>query len=273
MLELILGAARDAPRRSGVEVDVWRDDVTQPFAHAFRDADGYWLEWPGLGRFDLDADRRRVTAWPAPGVTNAALTEGFHHAIQPSLLQACGFEALHASAVATPAGVVVFCGVSGSGKSTLAFALGQQAGCTQIGDDAVVWELRHGEPRVRVLPYRTRLRPTALAHFSAESVPPRSLPATSIPLSAIVLLVQDASAPAPGVFAAVRPASAFSRVLAHALIFDPRDRRTNERLVHDYLCLAERVPVFTLRYPPSFAQLTALVDLIRLTSGAARQPA
>src|SRR4051812_8811885 len=58
---------------------------------------------------------------------------------------------LHASAIATQAGAIVFPGPSGSGKSTLALALAR-AGFTLLGDD-VVFLRRSGSGGAVVLPF------------------------------------------------------------------------------------------------------------------------
>ncbi|HWC47890.1 MAG TPA: hypothetical protein VG448_03305 [Solirubrobacterales bacterium] len=57
--------------------------------------------------------------------------------VLPVVAIACGYEALHAAAVQTPAGVVAIVGASGAGKSTLAAELVRR-GHRLVGDDVLV---------------------------------------------------------------------------------------------------------------------------------------
>lgn len=57
--------------------------------------------------------------------------------VLPVVAIACGYEALHAAAVQTPAGVVAIVGASGAGKSTLAAELVRR-GHPLVGDDVLV---------------------------------------------------------------------------------------------------------------------------------------
>ena len=64
--------------------------------------------------------------------------------VLPVVAIACGYEALHAAAVQTPAGVVAVAGASGAGKSTLAAELVRR-GHRLVGDDVLVVGRGSGE--------------------------------------------------------------------------------------------------------------------------------
>src|SRR5207244_4432658 len=151
----------------------------------------------------------------------------------PIILQAIGWEALHASAVLIDQGVVGFCGVSESGKSTLAHAL-SRLGCPHLADDSLLLDFGGptalSRPVVELLPFNARLRLPARAFFglpdpapglpASTSTPPGSIAPSSpseLKLSALFVLDRN-GAPAPRV-TEMAPADAFTNVLTHAYCF------------------------------------------------------
>ena len=105
--------------------------------------------------------------------------------LRPIVLQALGWQALHAGAALTSEGALLFCGRSGAGKSTTAYALGQM-GWTQVADDQVVWQLHDGRPKVQPLPFKPRLRPLSHARLGDKAAPrsPRPRGRAASPASA-----------------------------------------------------------------------------------------
>jgi len=263
VLALLVDAARwHRPGSAPRVACTWTDDQGRTFATGFIDGDARWIEWPGLGVFRFERRSPTVRFHPDPGVEADAVRSFFERVVQPVILQAQGHVVLHGSAVAGPGGAVILCGTSGSGKSTLAYALGTASRFTQLADDAVlVLPDEPGRFVVRALPFRPRLRPPAAAHLSGStrpSAPEQERPAAS-PLRAIVVLEQDrAGGLSTGVPGRVAPASAFSVLLPHAHAFDTEDRTETERLVRQFLALAEAVPVYRLTYRPDFSTLPLL---------------
>jgi hypothetical protein len=248
---------------TGVEVNVWRDERGDVCARLFRGAASRWIEWPGLGLFWFEPRGRVVYVRPAPEARAEIVQDTFARVLQPAILQALGWQALHASAVAGSAGVLAFCGTAQAGKSTLAYALGQ-TGFRHVADDALVVSLEAGEVRGHPLPFTARLRPAAQRHFDAASGtlgPPSDAPA-SARVAAFFLLKQDPScqnAPRPE---RVPPARAFTDLMTHAHCFDAADQLEARRLVEDFLEIVETVPVFSLVYRPGFERLAALRDAV-----------
>lgn len=247
----------------GREVNLWRDERGHVCARLFSSLSHRWIEWPGLGVFWFEPHSRVIHVRPAPHVRLDVLQDTFTRFLQPAILQALGWQALHASAVAGPDGVLAFCGPAHAGKSTLAYALGQTGGFRQFADDAFVTSLSDGGVRAHFLPFAARLRPTARRHFEASPQAPVDLvmppPA---PVAAFFLLTQDESLDAPPQRIRVPPARAFSELMAHAHCFDVADPSESKRIVDEYLEIVARVPVFSLTYRPGFDRLDDLLHAV-----------
>jgi hypothetical protein len=87
-------------------------------------------------RYLLDPAGSRLLCAPAEP-SSLAWQRVLLSRVLPVVAIACGYEALHAAAVRTPAGVVAIVGGSGAGKSTLAAELVRR-GHGLIGDDVLV---------------------------------------------------------------------------------------------------------------------------------------
>jgi hypothetical protein len=263
VLDLVVHDERPGPRPGDADaINVWRDDRGAVFAEAFRDAGRYRLDWRGIGTLAFDTGPR-VDFWPAAGVAAAEAIDRFLRIAQPVVLQALGYETLHASAVRLPAGTAAFCGPSGTGKSTLAYALGRRAGIEQFADDAVVLTFGDAGISAAALPFRSRLRPSAQTFFDraeAHAVDPAS--ATPVPLVAVFILSQPDTQTSAIEITRIAPSSAFAAVLTHAHCFDERDPAATTRIIQHYLDVVARVPIFQLAYVPNFARLDELADVV-----------
>jgi hypothetical protein len=247
---------------TGRKVLEWFDDDGEVSLRAFAGADLCWIDCPGFGVFAFSGGSREVRVWPEAGIQYEAIVDTFEM-LWPVILQALGWQALHASAAVGPTGVLAFCGNPGSGKSTLAFAM-HRAGWQQFADDALVLCLDGRHQKACPLPFRPRLRRASRAYFiqTHGSLPlfPRSQPA-DVALAAVFILRQDAGLSSPRV-SRTPQAKAFSDVLAHAHCFDTENRTHTRQLVDDYLGLVGSVPVFNLEYPPDLQQLPRLTGAV-----------
>jgi hypothetical protein len=262
VLDLVVrdGPAAERPDEAQ-PISCWRDEHGEVFAEAFVQAGTYRLTWCDVGVATFAPGQRRVELTPADGLSSDLAVDRFRRFVQPVVLQAIGYETLHASAVLTGSGAIAFCGISGSGKSTLAFAIGQRSGVVQASDDALVLDVGD-EVRAAPQPFRIRLRPASQAFFdepgASHVAPPRQ---DFVPLIAVFVLLPEPTIVAPAI-ARVPRRSAFSTLLTHAHCFDEHDRTQTTRLVQHYLRVAERVPVFTVHYALDFSRLPSLVDTV-----------
>jgi hypothetical protein len=269
MLTLVF--ARGETPTTGRTVNEWHDERGGLLARAFSGEQLQWIDWRGIGVFAFSPGSNSVQVWPAAEAQYEAIVETFSRFVQPRILQALGWQLMHAGASVGPKGVLAFCGRSGSGKSTLAFAM-QQSRWRQFADDALL--LRPDQNRVMAcpLPFTPRLRPASCAHFARDRFPSCPEPASAdIPLAAIFHLRQDVSLTGPRV-SLVPKMRAFSEVLAHADCFNAQDPEPTRRLVDGYLELVARVPVFTIEYRPDFQDLPRLTHLIAETAAAVATP-
>jgi hypothetical protein len=268
MLDVVLADGPPAPRGPGRTVNVWRDDEGVPFADATVHAEGYRLEWRGIGVLTFAPGSTRVRLWPSPGVEADAATSAVIHLVQPVILQALGHHTLHASAVRLPAGVVAFCGLSGTGKSTLAFALGRRPGLSQVADDALVLNIAERRITVQALPFRSRLRTESRTFFSRparSAAVPQASPLAE-PLLTVFVLQPVGAEHAPGL-TRIGATQAFTALLTHAHCFDESDPAGVASLVQAYLAVADAVPVYRLEYPRDFARLDAVEACVLETVG------
>jgi hypothetical protein len=268
MLRLVFataGASEAAP--AGRAVNVWTDAHGAVVARGFSTGEEHQLVWSALGTFRFTTPSPVVTVYPEPGIRHELVRDMFARVIQPVVLQAQGAQALHASAVLGPHGVVAFCGVGHSGKSTFAYALSQASGYRQIADDSIVIDVTESSVLVRRLPFRPKLRQPSLRFFRdrRDNDPHAALPEDAMTgppavLHAIVLLAQDPAAAATAAAVRLDRAATFPELLRHAHCFDESDRRHNRALIEAYLAIADRVPVYRLAYRPAIAEIDAVVS-------------
>jgi len=188
------------------------------------------------------------------------------------ILQAMGFESLHASAVLVGGTVIALAGRQHAGKSTLAHAIGR-AGYMQFADDSVVLDCSMPEIAAHALPFKPRLRTRSADYFDeslagADAALSAARRPSAAPLGAIVILRQTAQGPGAPVASRLSAAAAFPAVLSHAHCFDPDDLVERRRMVSAYLAVISRVPVFTLEYRPQFERLPHLIDAVLAVAAA-----
>jgi hypothetical protein len=208
-----------------------------------------------------------------PRVRRDSILDAYYRSVLPMALQAQGAEVLHASAVFTPGGVVALCARSGTGKSTLAYGLSWE-GYPLRADDAVAFESSAAQINVRPLPFSIRLRPDAAAFFDQVHVPSSlaSIPdsATQVderwtPLAALIVLERFPLADRLAHMAVqpLAPVRAVTELLTHAHCFSLKDPERKERMVHHYLELSAKVPVFKLCFRTGLENLEVILERIR----------
>ena len=259
-------------------VRVWRDEEGRPCVYGYREGETWAIDVPGIAtfRFERQGD---VAASAYPGAARSRIRDAYRRGILPLILQFRGGEVLHASAVLISGGVVGLCGVSGTGKSTIAYGLGLR-GHQVCADDALVFRASAGAVESLPLEFDLRLPPASARHFGllrriggvvgvggAEGR--RNAPR---PLAALCVLQRGrGSGPAPEVVP-LGPAQAFIALLPHAYCLDLDDVERKSRMMHQYLDLAGRVPVFHIRFSGGFHGLEAVLNVIERVASVGRVP-
>jgi hypothetical protein len=241
----------------------WKDGEGRVAVRSALHASGATVDLVGVGRFVILDGSDVVHAWPAADRSDVAVTDGFTRSVLPLILQHRGAQYLHASAVVTPAGVVVLCGRSGTGKSTLAAAL-ERRGCGFWADDAVVFGIPSGSAEFSSVRLPSVLRLDGEAAELARSGPvgaittPTALPGDLVPLAAIILLERGERDDPRSV--PLTSGHALSSVLEHALCFSLHSTSARRRVVQDYVELVASVPVRRLVFRPDRERFRRLVE-------------
>jgi hypothetical protein len=264
---------------SGRGVHTWRTPDGQVIAYGCTCAGTSWMQWPGVATFRFAPGDPFLTAFPLPGVSDALITDVYRRGVLPMALQALGREALHASAVLSPAGVVAFAARSHTGKSTVAYGLSRR-GFPQWADDGVVLEIEMQTARAVPLPFDVRLRAESSGAFGLDEArearfrqfaPEHAVKADegTAPLAAIVLLERDPELATPTSSVTLAPTDAFAAVLVHAHEFNPFDTARRRRMLEAYLELVSMVPVRVVRFRPGFEHFDRVLDAVADTIGGA----
>ena len=256
------------PEASLGRVQVWRDAEGEISAYGYTVGERHWMHLPAVATFCFSAEADEVLAIAPPAARADVIRDAYRRAVLPLVLQAGGLEALHASAVAFPAGVVSFCGASRTGKSTLAFALSRR-GYPLWSDDALAFEACGQGVTCIPLPFRPRLRPEAASFFAQDLVgierfsdrdePDRDR--EPAPLAALCALTR-ASAGAVVEIERLSSGQALSALLGNAYCFSLDDPGRKRRMMERYLDLARLVPAFEVRFAPGLDRLAAMLDSI-----------
>jgi hypothetical protein len=260
---LTLKFACGRPPGGGRQVNQWTGDSGEIFARAFCRENLQWIDWLDVGLFAIEAGSNEVQVWPRFDVSHALVGEIFFR-IRPLILQASGWQVLHAGAAMRQGGVLAFSGRSGSGKSTLAFAM-QSAGWRQFADDALVVRPEGNRVMACPIPFNPQLRTASRVHFGQLHSPIIKVDPADAPLRAVYILDQNPDAIHPSI-SLLPQARAFSELLAHATCFNGETQQHTRRMVESYLALVACVPVFTLKYRPDFNELPELVRLVVRTA-------
>src|SRR5262245_2318921 len=272
MLSLVIapadGALPHQPDPSQPDVNVWRSTEGQLCAFAHSNGGQYRLYWPGVAVFAFTVNSEIVTAVPYLPIRRDLIQTTFHHSVLPLILQALGREGVHSSAVRTPRGVVGFCGKTYSGKSTLAYAMSKR-GFSLWSDDALVWEQDGKEFGAVRLPFRPKLRPSALRFFGQASL--AEIPDLGVdsgdqtaPLAGICVLTRRAAVTDEPAITIKRMSGghAMATLLDHAHCFNPYHAERKRLMLLKYLSLLGSVPIFEVRFEPSLPRIFELVDTI-----------
>jgi len=182
-------------------------------------------------------------------------------------LQASGHEVLHASGVYIDGGAIAFTAPSGTGKSTFAHALNRR-GARMWADDAFLLALDSRERGVftQPLPFRVRLRSSAIKQFGADGVARSWLNGETteaqlqVPVSAIFVLDRDPSSTVE--ITRLTGTAAFQALLTNSYCYSLRAITRKRQMIENYLSIARQAPVFHLRFKAEWDSMPAIGDAI-----------
>jgi hypothetical protein len=126
----------------------WTSGNLVTVSYGRRDSD-HWLRFPGLADFRISANAQNIYCHPFPDIPLNTIRHLLLDQVLPRCMAHQGRVMLHASAIRTRKGTILFPGSSGSGKSTLAGYF-HQSGDPAISDDCVL--LLKEQDRVQAIP-------------------------------------------------------------------------------------------------------------------------
>jgi hypothetical protein len=275
MFELITADPAKASEFSrdleGVPVQQWTQLSGGVCAQAYVGPDWHWIVWPNVATFRFRPDGRVVEALPERGASLATVEDLYARYVLPIAMQAVGAEAIHASAVSSVEGVLAFCGERGAGKSTVAYAMSRR-GYTHRADDVLALDVTEGAVTVLALPFEPRLRPASAEFFGADTGrrQVRALSPTEQPhrerLAALFVLEGRPGSASPEV-SRLTGTDAILSALQHAHCFNPEDAENRRRHFSNYLEIAARIPVISVRYSYGLDRLEELLDCLLRSIG------
>jgi hypothetical protein len=248
----------------------------EAWAYFARTGDGYILRFPSCGDFFLSADTAHIQCRPLPRIPEVTLRHLLLDNVIPLVLSRRESIVLHASAVLTTQGVIVFAGKSGQGKSTLAASLARK-GYALVSDDCLVLRAEHGSwtalpsyPGVRLWPSTAEgllwgdKHTSDVAHYTVKRrisdtdlLPFANSPA---PIRELFFLTDESSTVFIQRLSARR---AFISLIESAHNLDIRDASFLERQFEAVGQLTEDLPAYEIHYPRQFAALTTVLEAIR----------
>lgn len=213
---------------------------------------------PGLASYELCEDA--VVAQPfRPGVERL-VEDTYWRSVLPLFVQHRGAQALHASAVVGPAGVVGICGRAGAGKSTLACGLSQR-GHRLWADDALV--VTAGDPpRTTALRGEIRLLPDVRHYLGLTSVKIDVTAELGEVAEIAALVVLDAGSGGGRLTPASRPlgpGDAFAALMEHSYVYEFESGKRS--LTDFFLELVAAIPVHEIVRPAGLDRLSETLDL------------
>ena len=211
-----------------------------------------------------------VSCYPRPEISHVTIRHLYLDQVLPRCLAHQGKIILHASAVRTEQGLILFIGESGAGKSTLAGNF-HQAGISAVSDDCV-WLKENGHEIVAIPSYGgLRLWEDSLevlfaaeqeihsmAHYSAKKrVPLKEDEALQtdqgIPVLAVIVLAPPGPiAPSEVVLDRLPNREAFIAMLKQTFQLDLMDLERMTRHMEALGCIVPRLPAFRLSMPRNY---------------------
>ena len=292
--ELVEAAGEERPRWSFEQTDrmpvptgeVLKEEVIDDrvWMRIFRAGKGFAISFPEVAEFCVSPGERSVDYCPAAGTGDSTLRHVIIDLVIPYLLAMDGSLVLHASAVATDHGAVVFAGVSGCGKSSLAAEFARR-GDAVMADDFVLFRERGMEfvvlpayPGLRLWPDSAEAlaEPGSLLGPVYDGGDKQRVVSLSLrggsevePLAAIVLLGDQPERHSGPVIESVPARAGMMELFGQAFRME---RVSGQRAIDEFdrfARLANSTRLFRLSYQRDYAALPSIRELVVKTL---RQP-
>ena len=234
--------------------------------------DGYLLRFPAYADFLVSRDGRNINCMLRQGCPHETMRHLLLNQIVPIVLSQLGKLALHASACATPRGVVAFMGLTGMGKSTLAASFGLK-GFVVLTDDCLLVQ-EQGDHVMSVPSYGgLRLWPESvsalfeeepiqqsMAHYTDKKrvLFDQDLGVGSLSLRAVYVLALPENDETGVTISPLSAREGLFEIVKHTFQLDVTDHEKLGEAFRRNEWLANSVPFFRLKYPRDHAVLPSV---------------
>lgn len=246
-------------------------------AYTYQAQNSMWMHWPGLATFRFNSDNNQILVIEEKHLAREFINDLFWRNVLPFVLQAQGWEAIHASAIKTPQGVVAFCAASGTGKSTIAYGL-HQRGYPLWSDDSLIFNPSLDSIVAYPVQFHLRLLADTRLYFGVEHGQNNENHKQQIQhqrmtinepgkLSTIFILerIPEHSSPQTPQVTRCSTTQSIQYLLKNAFSFSLYQKTEKKKLVSNYLELTARVPTYLLHLTQGLDDLDIKLDLIEST--------
>jgi len=259
----------------------WNLPDGTPWLSCAKTDGGYLLRFNELADFTIDRIGTEIVCIPKPGIPEDTIQHLLLDQVIPLVINLRGGEALHASAILTPHGVVAFAGPAGSGKSTITGSL-LKMGYPFVSDDCL--PLRQKNQNILAIPAYPGLRlwKDSHAHLFGENGNKKSVAHYTSKLRVDIEERPESCSPDPKPFVrlydiinspetdetsdiTIEKLSALDSLMVLircTFRLDITDQEMLARQFHFLKWLAKRVSVRQLTFPRNFNLLPAVREAI-----------
>jgi len=241
---------------------------------------GYLLHFNELADFEIDKTGSEIICKSGAGIPGDTIQHLLLDQVIPLVINLRGGEALHASAILTPYGVVAFAGLTGSGKSTITGSLFKM-GYPFISDDCLT--LQEKGQNIYTIPAYPGLRlwkdaktylfgengDKSIAHYTSKlrvdiEEKPESYSTEPKPLSRLYDIINSPETDEKSdiVIEKLSSRDSFITLVKCAFRLDITDRHMLRRQFNFLERVASRVSVRRLTFPRDFNFLPAVCEAI-----------
>lgn len=229
-------------------------------------ADVYWIMRDDIGAVRFEESNRNIAFFPASGSDVEQGRFWINHSWLPLIYQTWGWQVLHASAALhiPSQSVVAFTGTRGAGKSTFAYGLGLRQDWQQIADDTLAFSADGQQITLLDLPNAVRLRPQTAQFYEQEaySHDPIMWPEIAPTLQRVFFLEAGLNERSSVAISAMDKQTTYLALIQNACYLTTTLKHHNQRLLSDYLVLAQAVSGSKLTYRKGFNVLDSVLDAI-----------
>jgi hypothetical protein len=259
----------------------WHLPGGEPWLSFAKLHDGYLLHFEELSDFFVHKSGKEIVCLPKSGISSDTIRHLLLNQVIPLVINLRGGEALHASAVLTPHGIIAFSGPAGSGKSTIAGTL-LKAGYPLMSDDCLALIEKDGEfhgmeayPEVRLWGDSFKWlfgngRPhKPVAHYTGKqrvhiTTKEQAIPAKCQPLKRLYAIGDPSEIDGKNniVIEPLAPRESFMALVRCAFRLDITDNNMLKGQFYFLRRVVLTVPVRRLNFPRDFTFLPALQKAI-----------